>query len=209
MAWVAVDRAIRNVELFGFDGPLDRWRALRQEIHDEVCSEGYDDDIGSFVQAYGSKELDAAALMIPLVGFLAAHDPRVLGTVATVERRLMRDGFVIRYDASSGVDGQTSDEGAFLPCSCWLADCLALQGRDEDARALFERVLSVRNDVGLLSEEYGTASHRLLGNFPQAFSHVSLISTARNLSRGVVGPAERRRKLSLSRVRRPAAGAPS
>jgi GH15 family glucan-1,4-alpha-glucosidase len=209
MAWVAVDRAIRNVELFGFDGPLDRWRALRQEIHDEVCSQGYDDHIGSFVQAYGSKELDAAVLMIPLVGFLAAHDPRVLGTVATVERRLMRDGFVIRYDASSGVDGQTSDEGAFLPCSCWLADCLALQGRDEDARVLFERVLSVRNDVGLLSEEYGTASHRLLGNFPQAFSHVSLISTARNLSRGVVGPAERRRKLSLSRVRRPAAGAPS
>jgi len=156
-----------------------------------------------------SKELDAAALMIPLVGFLAAHDPRVLGTVATVERRLMRDGFVIRYDASSGVDGQASDEGAFLPCSCWLADCLALQGRDEDARELFERVLSVRNDVGLLSEEYGTASRRLLGNFPQAFSHVSLISTARNLSRGVVGPAERRRKLSLSRVRRPAAGAPS
>ena len=209
MAWVAVDRAIRNIELFGFDGPLERWRALRQEIHDEVCREGYDEDLGAFVQAYGSKELDAAALMIPLVGFLAAHDPRVLGTVAAVERGLMRDGFVIRYDAASGVDGQTSDEGAFLPCSCWLADCLALQGRDDDAREIFERVLSVRNDVGLLSEEYGTASHRLLGNFPQAFSHVSMIGTARNLSRGVVGPADRRRKLSLSRVRRPAAGAPS
>jgi GH15 family glucan-1,4-alpha-glucosidase len=203
MAWVAVDRAIRNVELFGFDGPIDRWRALRQEIHDEVCREGFDDDLGTFVQAYGSKELDAAALMIPLVGFLAAHDPRVLGTVAAVERRLVRDGFVVRYDAGSGVDGQTTDEGAFLPCSCWLADCLALQGREADARELFERVLSVRNDVGLLSEEYSTVSRRLVGNFPQAFSHVSLIGTARNLSRGVVGPAERRRKLSRPWARRP------
>ncbi len=200
MAWVGVDRAIRSVEMFGFDGPVDRWRALRDEIHAEVCREGYDDEVGAFVQSYGSKDLDAAALLIPLVGFLPAHDPRVVGTVAAVQERLMRDGFVVRYDPSREIDGVPGGEGAFVPCTCWLADCLALQGRHDDARELFERVLSIRNDVGLLSEEYDPVAGRLLGNFPQAFSHVSLIGTARNLSRGTVGPAERRRFARLGRA---------
>jgi len=195
MAWVGVDRAIRDVELFGFDGPIERWRALRDEIHAEVCREGFDDEIGAFTQAYGAKELDAATLMIPLVGFLPADDPRMLGTVAAIRERLMEDGFVRRYDTGSNVDGLPGGEGAFLPCTCWLADCLALQGQEAEARALFERVLSVRTDLGLLSEEYDPAARRLVGNFPQAFSHVSLIGTARNLSRDVVGPAERRRRL--------------
>jgi GH15 family glucan-1,4-alpha-glucosidase len=193
MAWVGVDRAIRDVELFGFDGPIDRWRALRDEIHAEVCREGFDDDLGSFTQSYGSGSLDAALLMMPLVGFLPATDPRVAGTIEAIQARLMSGGFVRRYDTGTGVDGLPGGEGAFVPCTCWLADCLAMQGRDTEARELFERVLSVRNDVGLLSEEYDTVRGRLVGNFPQAFSHVSLIGTARNLSRGEVGPAERRR----------------
>ena len=206
MAWVGVDRAIRDVELFGFDGPVDRWRALRDTIHEEVCREGFNDEMGAFTQSYGSTELDAAILMMPLVGFLPATDTRVVGTVEAIRSRLMSGGFVRRYDTDSSVDGMAGSEGAFLPCTCWLADCLALQGRDAEARELFERVLSVRNDVGLLSEEYDTVRGRLVGNFPQAFSHVSLIGTARNLSRGVVGPAERRRRqgprLSIPFVRR-------
>ena len=200
MAWVGVDRAIRDVELFGFDGPIDRWRALREEIHAEVCREGYDDDIGAFVQSYGAKELDAAVLMMPLVGFLPAHDPRLISTVAAVERRLVRNGFVMRYDPETHVDGLPGAEGAFIACTCWLADNLALQAREADARELFERVLSVRNDVGLLAEEYDPRNRRMVGNFPQAFSHVSLISTARNLTRGEIGPAERRRRLGRRRM---------
>jgi GH15 family glucan-1,4-alpha-glucosidase len=192
MAWVGVDRAIRDVELFGFPGPVDRWRALRDEIHHEIMSEAFDDEIGSFVQSYGSKEMDAALLMLPFVGFISADDPKMVGTVAAIQDRLMVDGFVRRYDTASRVDGQPGGEGAFIPCTCWLADCLSLQGHDEQARELFERVLDVRNDVGLLSEEYDVANGRLIGNFPQAFSHVSVIGTARNLSRGMVGPAERR-----------------
>jgi GH15 family glucan-1,4-alpha-glucosidase len=195
MAWVGLDRAIRSVEMFGFEAPIQRWRALRDEIHGEVCREGFDADIGGFTQAYGSRELDAATLMIPLVGFLPAHDSRVAGTVAAIQERLMVDGFVRRYDTGSHVDGLPGGEGAFIPCTCWLADCLALQGRYEEARELFERVLAVRNDVGLLSEEYDPVRGRMVGNFPQAFSHVSLIGTARNLSRGEVGPAERRRRV--------------
>jgi GH15 family glucan-1,4-alpha-glucosidase len=192
MAWVGVDRAIRDVELFGFPGPVHRWRALRDEIHHEIMSEAFDDEIGSFVQSYGSKEMDAALLMLPFVGFISADDPKMVGTVAAIQDRLMVDGFVRRYDTASRVDGQPGGEGAFIPCTCWLADCLSLQGHDEQARELFERVLAVRNDVGLLSEEYDVANGRLIGNFPQAFSHVSVIGTARNLSRGMVGPAERR-----------------
>jgi len=192
MAWVGVDRAIRDVELFGFDGPVDRWRALRDEMHDEICAEGYDDDVGAFVQSYGSKELDAAMLMIPLVGFLPARDERMVSTVRAIRERLLVDGFVRRYDPGSRVDGLPGGEGAFLPCTCWLADNLKLQGEEDQARELFERVLSVRTDLGLLSEEYDLGRHRLVGNFPQAFSHVSLIGTARNLSRTEVGPAERR-----------------
>ncbi|MGZ4149783.1 MAG: glycoside hydrolase family 15 protein, partial [Actinomycetota bacterium] len=196
MAWVGIDRAIRDVELFGFPGPVERWRTVRDEIHDEVCREAFDEDLGAFTQSYGSKELDAATLMIPLVGFLPAHDPRTIGTVQAIRDRLMVDGFVRRYDATSEVDGLPGGEGAFLPCTCWLADCLALQGHPEDARELFERVLEVRNDVGLLAEEYDPVAKRLVGNFPQAFSHVSLIGTARNLSTNVVGPAERRRRFA-------------
>jgi GH15 family glucan-1,4-alpha-glucosidase len=136
--------------------------------------------------------MDAALLMLPFVGFISADDPKMVGTVAAIQDRLMVDGFVRRYDTASRVDGQPGGEGAFIPCTCWLADCLSLQGHDEQARELFERVLDVRNDVGLLSEEYDVANGRLIGNFPQAFSHVSVIGTARNLSRGMVGPAERR-----------------
>jgi GH15 family glucan-1,4-alpha-glucosidase len=205
MAWVGVDRAIRSVEMFGFEGPVERWRAIRDEIHAEVCREGFDETIGAFTQSYGSTELDAATLMIPLVGFLPAHDERVVGTVAAIGERLMIDGFVRRYDTGSHVDGLPGGEGAFLPCTCWFADCLKLQGRDDEARELFARVLAVRNDVGLLSEEYDTVRGRMVGNFPQAFSHVSLVGTARNLSRTEVGPAERRRR--LPRLGRSSSGA--
>ncbi|MGH2594519.1 MAG: glycoside hydrolase family 15 protein [Actinomycetota bacterium] len=199
MAWVALDRAIRDVELLGFEGPVERWRGLCNEIHAQVCREGFDAELGCFVQSYGTQDLDAALLMIPLVGFLPINDPRVVSTVEAVGQRLMQDGFIRRYDTTSQVDGIQEEESAFIACTCWLADCLSLLGRDHDARELFDRVLSVRNDVGLLSEEYDTQRGRLVGNFPQAFSHVSLIGTARNLSRDEVGPAERRRRPSLPR----------
>jgi GH15 family glucan-1,4-alpha-glucosidase len=201
-----VDRAVRDVELFGFSGPVDRWRALRREIHDEVCREGFDAGLESFVQSFGSKDLDAGLLMIPLVGFLPPNDPRVSGTVAAVERYLVEDGFVLRYRNDPELEGLTGHEGAFLACSCWLADIYHLQGRDRDARAQFQRVLDVRNDVGLLAEEYDTVRQRLTGNFPQAFSHVSLVGTARNLSRGEIGPAERRRPMRWRRGARPSSG---
>ena len=193
MAWVAMDRAVKSIEQFGTEGPLDRWRALRDQIHDSVCLHGYDPELGSFVQAYGSKELDASLLQIPLVGFLPSQDPRVRGTVAAIEKRLLRGGFVDRYESLSGVDGLPPGEGAFLPCSFWLADNYILQGRREEARALFERLAGLANDVGLLSEEYDRGARRLVGNFPQAFSHVSLVNTALNLSRPE-GPAEDRQK---------------
>jgi GH15 family glucan-1,4-alpha-glucosidase len=191
MAWVAFDRAVRDVERFGLDGPVDRWRALRAAIHKEVCSKGFDAERGAFVQHYGGRELDASLLMMPQVGFLPARDPRVLGTVAAIERELVHDGFVRRYSSAEEVDGLPPGEGTFLLCSFWLADVYALQGRHEDARQLFERLLDLRNDVGLLSEQYEPASGRLLGNFPQAFSHVGLVNTARNLSQRP-GPAEDR-----------------
>jgi GH15 family glucan-1,4-alpha-glucosidase len=188
MAWVAVDRAIRAIEHHGVRGPLDRWRALRTRIHRDICEKGYDAELGSFVQTYGSKNLDASLLMIPLVGFLPCHDPRVGGTIAAIEQRLIHDGLVRRYHTSTGVDGLAPGEGAFLTCSFWLADNWALQGRLDEAKALFERLLSVRNDVGLLAEEYDPVARRQLGNFPQAFSHVGLINTAYNLRRAG-GPA--------------------
>jgi GH15 family glucan-1,4-alpha-glucosidase len=191
MAWVAMDRAVKGVERFGLEGPVDRWRGLRAGIHDEVCRRAFDSGRRTFVQSYGSKCLDAATLMIPLVGFLPATDPRILGTVAAIERELTVDGFVNRYATSDGVDGLPPGEGTFLPCSFWLADNLSMQGRDADARALFERLVALCNDVGLLSEEYDTRSKRLLGNFPQAFTHVALVNTARNLSRAG-GPCEQR-----------------
>lgn len=191
MAWVALDRAVKAVERFGLEGALDRWRALRDRIHAEVCDRGFDPDLNAFVQYYGAKHLDASLLMIPLVGFLPATDPRMLGTVRAIQERLMTEGFVARYTAPD-VDGLPPGEGVFLACTFWLADNLALQGRQGEAREVFERVLALRNDVGLLSEEYDPPVRRLLGNFPQAFSHVGLINTARNLTRSG-GPAEHRK----------------
>jgi GH15 family glucan-1,4-alpha-glucosidase len=191
MAWVAFDRAVKAVERFGLEGPHDRWRALRDTIHEEVCREGYDAEQNTFVQYYGGEGLDASLLMIPLVGFLPASDPRVRGTVEAVQRHLVTGGFVPRYPTRPEVDGLPPGEGAFLACTFWLADNLALLGRHDDARQLFERLLELRNDVGLLSEQYDASSHRLVGNFPQAFSHVGLINTACNLSRPG-GPAESR-----------------
>jgi GH15 family glucan-1,4-alpha-glucosidase len=192
MAWVALDRAARTVERFGLSGPADRWRARRDDLHAQVCREGYSEKLGSFVQAYGSELLDASLLMIPLVGFMPATDPRVLGTVRAIERRLMRDGFVDRYDTAGTDDGLPSGEGSFLPCTFWYADNLALQGRTDEARTTFERLLGLCNDVGLLSEEYDPHAKRLVGNFPQAFSHVGLVNTARNLTAEESHPAEER-----------------
>ncbi len=182
MAWVAVDRAVRTMEEFGEEGPLERWKKLRSEIHDEVCRLGFSNHLGSFVQYYGAQELDASALMLPLVGFLPAGDPRIRGTVAAIEKHLMNDGFVARYNPASSVDGLEGGEGVFLACSFWMVDNYVLQHRMEDARKLFDRLLALRNDVGLLSEEYDAREHRQLGNFPQAFSHLALVNSAHNLS---------------------------
>jgi len=181
MAWVAFDRAVRSVEAQDLDGPVDRWRALRDEIHAEVCDRGFDESLGSFVQSYGSRELDASLLLIPLVGFLPADEPRVRGTVEAIERELLADGLVLRYRSDEGVDGLPAGEGVFLPCSFWLVDCYELLGRHDDAHALFSRLVGLANDVGLLSEEYDPRERRLLGNFPQAFTHLTLVNTAFNV----------------------------
>jgi GH15 family glucan-1,4-alpha-glucosidase len=191
MAWVALDRAVSTVERLGVDAPLDRWRALRDRIHAEVCARGYDETRRAFTQAYGSRALDASLLVIPLVGFLPAKDPRVVGTIDAIERELLHDGLVRRYATREVDDGLPEGEGVFLPCTAWLADCLALLGRADDAARYFERLLATRTDLGLLAEEYDPASRRLVGNFPQAFSHVALVNTARILG-GVGGPADER-----------------
>jgi GH15 family glucan-1,4-alpha-glucosidase len=183
MAWVAFDRAVRAVDEEGLPGPVERWRELRAEIHDEVCREGFDADLGSFTQVYGSPDLDGSLLMIPLVGFLPATDARVLGTIDAVQRELTRDGLVERYSSEATVDGLPAGEGTFLACSFWLCECLALADRDDEARELFERLLDLRNDVGLLAEEYDPVAGRQLGNFPQAFSHLALIDAAFCLTR--------------------------
>ncbi|MBV8866417.1 MAG: glycoside hydrolase family 15 protein [Acidobacteriaceae bacterium] len=182
MAWVAFDRGVQTIEMFGEKGPLDRWRKVRSDIHGEVCKLGYSNQMQSFVQYYGSTELDASVLMMPLVGFLPADDPRMKSTVAAIEKHLMIDGLVARYNPKSSVDGMQGSEGAFLACSFWLVDNYVLQGRLDEARALFEHLLTLRNDVGLLSEEYDSKEQRQLGNFPQAFSHLTLVNTAHNLS---------------------------
>ncbi len=191
MTWVAFDRAVRSIEEFGLEGPLERWRSVRSDIHNEVCQKGFDPDQNAFVQSFGGKALDASLLLIPQVGFLPPEDPRVKGTVAAIERKLVKNGFVLRYDTGTGTDGLPPGEGAFLACSFWLADNYAMLGRYDDAQALFERLLALRNDVGLLAEEYDPAARRQLGNFPQAFSHLALINTAHNLA-SALGPAAMR-----------------
>jgi GH15 family glucan-1,4-alpha-glucosidase len=193
MAWVAFDRAVRSVEQQGVDGPLDRWGALRDEIHGDVCEHGYDERLGTFTQSYGSPELDASLLLLPLVGFLPASDPRIRGTVEAVERELLHDGLVLRYRTrDGGVDGLPPGEGVFLPCSFWLVDCLELLGRHDEAHALFRRLVSLANDVGLLAEEYDPVGRRLLGNFPQAFTHLALINSAFNVVPHLPSPMHRR-----------------
>jgi GH15 family glucan-1,4-alpha-glucosidase len=192
MAWVAFDRAVKSVnELHLDDFDTKPWEWLRDEIHAQVCAQGYDEDRKSFVQHYGATGLDASLLMIPLVGFLPPDDPRVAGTVDAIQRELVVDGFVQRYQTEGGVDGLPPGEGAFLPCSFWLADNLALMGRHDEAQAIFDRLAGLVNDVGLISEEYDPKGDRLLGNFPQAMTHVALINTACNLS-GMGGPARSR-----------------
>ncbi len=184
MAWVAADRAVRSIEEFGKEGPIERWSALRDTIHSEVCEYGYDPDRNTFTQYYGSKELDAALLLIPEVGFLPYDDPRVIGTIEAVREDLMVDGFVLRYrtDLDSSADRLPGKEGAFLACSFWMANALLSIGKEEEANELFERLLSLRNDVGLLAEEWDPRDGRQIGNFPQAFSHVPLVTTALNLA---------------------------
>ena len=191
MAWVAFDRGVRSSEEFGLEAPVDRWRAIRDRIHRRVCDDGFDLKRNSFVQSLGGTALDASLLLMPIVGFLPASDPRVQGTVAAIEQDLLRDGFVLRYQTTEGTDGLPPGEGAFLACSFWLADNYVLQGRFDEARELFVRLLSLRNDVGLLAEEYDLHAKRQLGNFPQAFSHLALINTAKNLSSGH-GPVHQR-----------------
>jgi GH15 family glucan-1,4-alpha-glucosidase len=185
MAWVAMDRAVRTLEEWPeLNGPLEEWRLLRHQIFTEVCEKGYSEKVGSFTQSYDSEELDASVLMIPLVGFLPPTDPRVISTIEVIEKTLVDEGFVLRYRTApdGAVDGLTGREGAFLACSFWLVDCLHMIGRVDDAEALFERLLGLRNELGLLSEEYDPVAKRLVGNFPQAFSHVSLVNSACRLT---------------------------
>ncbi len=187
MSWVAFDRAIRTSQEWGREGPVDRWRAIRDEIHDDVCVNGFDQELGSFVQFYGSERLDASLLLIPLVGFLPVDDDRVVGTIDLIGQRLSRDGLIMRYDADEenvGVDGLPPGEGVFLPCSFWYAADLALLGRKDDARALYTRLLGLRNDLGLISEEYDPKTGRMLGNFPQALTHLALVACAYVIERG-------------------------
>ena len=181
MAWLAFDRAIKNCVQFGIKGPVDRWRALREEIHADVCKHGFDTALGSFVQFYGSKEPDASLLIMAQAGFLPPSDPRIKGTVRAIERRLMQDGFVLRYRTAQVRDGLPPGEGVFLACSFWLADNYVLLGQRAKAKRLFERLLALRIDVGLLSEQYDPIEKRLLGNFPQAYSHTALVNTAFHL----------------------------
>jgi GH15 family glucan-1,4-alpha-glucosidase len=191
MAWVALDRGIRAVEDFGLQGPVERWRAVRDAIHDEVCTRGFNQELGSFVQSYDSREMDASLLLLPTTGFLPPDDPRIRGTIEAVERHLLVDGFVLRYNSATADDGLPAGEGAFLACSFWLVDAYVLLDRLDDARRMFERLLSLRNDLGLLAEEYDTRGRRLVGNFPQAFSHIALVNTAHNLARATK-PAHQR-----------------
>jgi len=191
MAWVAMDRAVKAVEHYGLSGPVEAWRATRERIHADICQNGFDADKDAFVQYYGGKALDASLLVMPAVGFLPPEDPRIRSTIAAIERELVEGGLVLRYRTAQSEDGLPPGEGTFLVCSFWLADAYAMLGRHDDAERLFEHLLSLRNDLGLLAEEYDPRAGRQLGNFPQAFSHIGLINTAHNLiSRR--GPAEQR-----------------
>jgi GH15 family glucan-1,4-alpha-glucosidase len=198
LAWVAFDRAVQGVQRWGLPGPIERWRRIRQEIHDEVCREGFSVELNAFTQCYGTDDLDASTLLIPILGFLPPQDPRVVGTVEAIQRDLMQDGFVERYKTGDDnpVDGLAGREGAFIPCSFWLVDSLVMLGRMDEATELFERLLSIQNDVGLLSEEYDPRGGRLLGNFPQAFSHVGLVNSAYNLWHPQ-GPAYQRSRVAM------------
>jgi GH15 family glucan-1,4-alpha-glucosidase len=182
MAWVAFDRAVRSIEVHGLEGPADQWRSVRDTIHAEVLEKGWNANVGAFTQFYGAAELDASLLMMPLVGFLPVDDERVVQTVDTIQQHLMEDGFVLRYQNASGVDGLPGREGMFLPCTLWLIGCLRRMGRVDEATAIFRRVAALANDVGLISEEYDPRNHRLLGNFPQAFTHVGIVNAARGLT---------------------------
>lgn len=205
MAWVAFDRIIRSAQQFKLNGPVAHWIELRDRIHRDVCQKGFDEKLNSFVQSYGSDQLDASLLMIATVGFLPASDPRVASTVAAIERTLLRNGFVLRYDTGSGTDGLPPGEGAFLACSFWLADNYVLLGRMDEARALFDRLVALRNDVGLLAEEYDHNRKRQVGNFPQAFSHLALIGTAHNLL-DASGPAHQRSANTSATIQTPNSG---
>jgi GH15 family glucan-1,4-alpha-glucosidase len=191
MAWVAFDRAVRSIEKWHLPGPHERWTQIRSALHAEICERGFDRSLNSFVQYYGAQETDASLLMLPLVGFLPAGDPRIIGTVRAVERQLVVDRLVHRYVPRPDVEGLPNGEGAFLACSFWHVDALVLLGRHEEARAHFERLLALCNDVGLLAEEYDPIEKRMLGNFPQALSHVALVNSAVNLCKAR-GPAQRR-----------------
>jgi len=192
MAWVAFDRGIKLCKEFGREGPVERWRGIRDEIQAQVCREAWNEKLGSFTQSYGSSQLDASLLLLPLVGFLPPEDPRIRSTLAAVHEQLSWDGFLLRYRSEQGGDGLPAGEGVFLPCSFWLVDALALDGRRDEAAELFERLLDVRNDVGLLGEEYDPSVRRLLGNFPQAFSHIALVNSAFNLANADAGPRDSR-----------------
>jgi GH15 family glucan-1,4-alpha-glucosidase len=191
MAWVAFDRGIKLAREAGLDGPIAAWTAIAQAIHAEVCAQGFNPALGSFVQSYGSSWLDGSLLLIPTTGFLPPDDPRILATIRAVESRLLVDGFVMRHDPAEVETGLAHGEGAFLACSFWLADAMLLTGRRDDATRLFDRLLALRNDVGLLAEQYDPRYRRQVGNFPQAFSHIALITTANNLLRASTPSAQR------------------
>jgi GH15 family glucan-1,4-alpha-glucosidase len=192
MAWLAFDRAIKSAESFELPGPVQRWRKVRDEIHKDICERGFDEELNSFVRSYGSKELDASLLLLPAIGFLPPEDPRIRSTVEAIERSLLVDGLVRRYDTEKSDDGLPAGEGVFLACSFWLVDAYLMLGRRDDAERLFERLLALCNDVGLLSEEYDPHGRRLVGNFPQAFSHLALVNSASNLMHGRNKPAAQR-----------------
>jgi GH15 family glucan-1,4-alpha-glucosidase len=192
MAWVVFDRAVKLAERFDLEGDVETWKRTRDEIHAQVCEQGYDAERNTFTQYYGSEELDASTLVIPLTGFLPPTDERVLGTIEAVQRELARDGLLSRYSTSHTDDGLPGDEGQFLACSFWLAAALALTGRLDEARALYERLLGLTNDLGLLAEEYDVGRRRQVGNFPQAFSHLGIINAARIITLAAQAQADGR-----------------